>query len=101
MITEIATLTVRAGQESAFEDAFATAQRYLTARDGYLWHDLQRSLEQPNQYVLLVGWESVEAHTDGFRGSEEYANWKALLHHFYDPFPEVGHYSHVAGSARS
>lgn len=100
MITEIANLTVRPGQESAFEDVFATAQRYLSAREGYLWHELLRSLEHPGQYTLLVGWESVEAHTDGFRQSEEYANWKALLHHFYDPFPEVGHYSHVHGSPR-
>lgn len=101
MITELAILTVKAGREEAFEDAFATAQRYLSARDGYLWHELQRSLEEPNCYILLVGWESVEAHMDGFRGSEEHANWKALLHHFYDPTPELGHYVHIAGSERA
>lgn len=46
--------------------------------------------------MLLVSWESLEDHTVGFRESEQYKEWKALLHHFYDPFPIVEHYEDVS-----
>jgi len=59
---------------------------------GYVSHQLQRCLETQNRYILLVHWETLEAHTLGFRGSEEYQQWKRPLHHFYDPFPTVEHY---------
>ena len=62
---------------------------------GYLTHQLQRCLEHDSRYLLLVEWETLEAHTRGFRGSPEYQRWKALLHHFYDPFPVVEHYRRV------
>jgi heme-degrading monooxygenase HmoA len=52
-------------------------------------------LEVENQYLLLVRWRSLEDHTEGFRKSAEYAEWKRLLHHFYDPFPSVQHYQRV------
>ena len=62
---------------------------------GYIRHSLSRCLETDNQYLLLVEWETLEDHTIGFRGSAEYAEWKALLHHYYDPFPVVEHYEPV------
>ena len=59
---------------------------------GYISHQIQRCLEKENRYILLVHWEKLEDHTLGFRGSEQYKQWKKLLHHFYDPFPTVEHY---------
>ena len=56
---------------------------------------LEAEFESPNLYLLLVEWASTEAHTEGFRGSEDYAQWRALLHHFYDPFPVVEHFLQV------
>ncbi len=47
------------------------------------------------RYLLLVRWETLEAHTIGFRGSPAYAEWRALLHHFYEPFPTVEHFDAV------
>ena len=94
MILEIATLTIRPEQAADFESAFAVAQQYIAAVPGYREHTLNRCLEQPGRYALLVEWDSVEAHM-GFRQSAEYQPWKELLHHFYDPFPEVLHYSRV------
>jgi heme-degrading monooxygenase HmoA len=91
-VLEHALLEVIPGQEHAFEAAFATAQAIIAAMDGYIWHRLERCIEQPNRYLLLVKWQSLEAHTEGFRGSAEYQRWKALLHHFYDPFPTVMHF---------
>ena len=92
MILEIATLNVIQGKGEAFEEAFTEAQEIIVTMDGYISHQLQKSIDIPNQYVLLVNWKTLESHTIGFRESEQYQEWKALLHHFYDPFPTVEHY---------
>lgn len=60
---------------------------------GYVSHDIKRCIEKPSRYVLLVNWDQLEDHTVGFRESSEYQEWRRLLHHFYQPFPEVEHYA--------
>ena len=101
MILEVAHLDVRLGQEQAFERAFSRAQHIIASMPGFSGLKLQRCLERPSRYLLLVQWDTLEAHTVGFRTSPEYQEWKALLHHFYDPFPTVEHYeSLVERSAR-
>lgn len=95
MILEVAPLQIRAGQETAFEAAFKQAQAIISSMPGYLSHELQRCVERPGEYILLVRWESLEAHEVGFRQSAAYQEWKKLLHHFYDPFPVVSHYARV------
>ena len=96
MILEQAVLDVKPGQELEFEAAFARAQRIISASPGYLGHELQRCLERRNRYLLLVRWRTLEDHTEGFRKSAPYQEWRKLLHHFYDPFPTVEHYEAVA-----
>lgn len=96
MITEHALLDVRAGQEESFEAAFAEAKSIIAAATGFESLELQRCIERPGRYLLLVRWASLEDHTEGFRGSPGYQEWKALLHHFYEPFPTVEHFSLVA-----
>jgi heme-degrading monooxygenase HmoA len=95
MILEVATLDVRSGQEADFERAFAQAALIISSMKGYLSHELQRCIERPNRYVLLVRWQTLEDHTVGFRGSPAYQEWRQLLHHFYDPFPSVEHFAKV------
>ena len=92
MVLELAILNVTPNREKDFEAAFAKASPIISSMSGYMSHQLHRCLEKPNQYVLLVKWETLEAHTVDFRGSEGYQEWKKLLHHFYDPFPNVEHY---------
>ena len=91
-ILEVAILSILPGHTSAFEEAFQSAQTIISSSPGYLSHQLQRCLENPNQYILLVQWEKLTDHTEGFRESAIYQEWKRLLHHFYDPFPTVEHY---------
>lgn len=95
MILEVAVLDVRPGQEAEFEAAFAQASPIIAGMRGYVSHQLQRCLERPSRYILLVNWETLEDHTVGFRQSAGYQEWKRLLHHFYDPFPTVEHYTKV------
>jgi heme-degrading monooxygenase HmoA len=92
MILEAALLDVQPGQESAFEAAFAQASPLIASAAGYMGHSLGRCMERPSTYLLLVRWRTLEDHTQGFRGSPQYQEWKRLLHHFYDPFPTVEHF---------
>jgi heme-degrading monooxygenase HmoA len=100
MILEAAVLNVRSGETAAFEQAFAEAQAIVSSMDGYISHELQRCLETPGKYLLLVEWRSLEDHTVGFRQSAGYLEWKRLLHHFYDPFPTVEHFETVLQGLR-
>jgi heme-degrading monooxygenase HmoA len=95
MILEVALLNVRPGEGAAFERAFAEAEGIISSMPGYLSHQLQRCLETADKYLLLVEWRSLEDHTVGFRGSSRYQEWRRLLHHFYEPFPNVEHYELV------
>ena len=97
MILEVAILNVRPGRAPEFEQAFQQAQRIISSMVGYVSHELQRCLEVENKYILLVRWRRFEDHTEGFRKSAEYQEWRRLLHHFYDPFPTVEHYESVDG----
>ena len=96
VITEQAALDVIPGREAEFEEAFATAKAIIAASPGFVSLRLLRCIETPNRFLLLVEWGTLEDHTDGFRGSAGYEEWKRLLHHFYDPFPTVEHYSAIS-----
>ena len=96
MILEVAILNIKPEKQKKFEPTFKVASKIISSMKGYISHELRKCIEQENQYILLVKWESLEDHTLGFRESEEYQEWKALLHHFYDPFPVVEHYESVA-----
>jgi heme-degrading monooxygenase HmoA len=97
MILEMAVLQVKPGRASEFESAFGVAEPIIAAAAGYIAHELHRCVENPDRFLLLVRWRTLEDHTNGFRGSSDYRRWKELLHHFYDPFPEVLHYERTAG----
>lgn len=99
MVLEVAILDIKHGMRQDFEIAFARAQRIISSMPGYLSHELQHCVESANRYLLLVHWETLEDHTVGFRGSKQYQEWRALLHHFYEPFPEVQHYEPVFNTA--
>jgi heme-degrading monooxygenase HmoA len=92
MILESAILDVKPGEAPAFEAALQEARPLIAATPGFISIAVRRSIETPHRYLLLVEWERLEDHTIGFRQSPRYAQWKALLHHFYEPFPVVEHF---------
>ena len=94
-ILEMAVLRVKPGLEPDFEHAFGVAQAIIAASPGYLGHQLRRCVEHREQYLLLVRWRELRDHTEGFRKSVAYLEWKQLLHRFYDPIPTVEHYAPV------
>lgn len=88
-------LPIRPGAEAEFEAAFAKARPLIAAQPGFLGISMSRSIESPNLYLLLVQWETVEAHTGGFRKSPEFAQWRALLHEFYESPPVIEHFVEI------
>lgn len=95
MILEAVMLHVKKGLETEYEESFRQASTIIRSMKGYCNHELQRCLEVEGKYLLLVTWETLEDHTDGFRKSPEYLQWKELLHKFYEPFPTVEHFEKV------
>jgi heme-degrading monooxygenase HmoA len=95
VITEHAVLEVRPGREIEFMAAMEGAKSLIAASPGFLALRVERCLERPSCFLLLVEWERLEDHTEGFRGSPAYDEWRTALHHFYDPFPVVEHFEEV------
>ena len=96
MILEAAMLQVKRGMEAEFEATFRKASAIISSMEGYQSHELQRCLETEGKYLLLVKWATLEDHTIGFRQSKNYQEWKRLLHHFYEPFPTVEHFTKIS-----
>jgi len=95
MITEHAILPVVPGREDEFIASMDRAKTIIAASPGFISLRVERCLEQPHQFLLLVQWETLEDHTEGFRGSAAYDEWRTALHRFYDPFPVVEHFETV------
>lgn len=95
MIAEHAVLQIDPTQSAEFEATFALARPLIAVQPGFRSLRLIRIDETPGRYVLLVGWDKLTDHTEGFRGSPEYQRWRSLLHPFYDPLPAVEHGSDV------
>jgi heme-degrading monooxygenase HmoA len=98
VVLEVAILSVKPGRGAAFEASFREAQGIIAASPGYQRHELRRCVEQADRYLLLVWWDTLASHTEGFRKSPGYARWRELLHPYYDPFPAVEHYVPVTAS---
>ena len=95
MITEHAVLPVRPGLAREFIEAMDGAKAIIAASPGFISLRVARCVERPDTFLLLAEWEKMEDHTDGFRGSDAYQEWRSLLHHFYDPAPVVEHFETV------
>lgn len=93
MIHEIATLTIDPAKAAEFEAAVAAARPHFEAAKGFLSFALDRSIETPGRYHLVIGWESVEAHMVDFRESDGFQAWRALASPFFTAPPSVEHVS--------
>jgi heme-degrading monooxygenase HmoA len=95
MVLEAATLQVVAGQEHAFEEAMLRAAPVIAATPGYIRHELRRCMETKGRYLLLVQWQTLEAHTVAFRESPRFGEWRAIIGPFFAAPPTVEHYTSV------
>lgn len=95
MIVEHAEFTVAEADAAKFESAYAEARELLAQTEGFAWARMHRGVERPGSYLLLVGWESLEAHNVNFRGSDRFPKWRALIGPYFAADPRVEHYAEV------
>jgi heme-degrading monooxygenase HmoA len=98
MVLERALITVTPGREEEFEQAFGTAKAQVTGSRGFRGATLSRGIESPSTYLLLVEWDTLEDHTEGFRGSPAFGQWRGLIGHLFDGAPDVEHFVQVAAA---
>ena len=91
MFMEVAEIEVKPGTESQFEAAVQAAVPLFKRAKGCSAMRLDRSVEQPSHYTLLVQWATVENHTVDFRESEDFLSWRKLVGDFFAAPPRVGH----------
>ena len=91
MIYEMAHITVSAGKNAEFEAAVKEALPLFHRARGYRSVELQRGVEEPNQYVLVVQWDTVEDHMVHFRESADFQEWRRLVGPYFEKPPVVGH----------
>lgn len=96
MVLEVASLVVRAGEQRAFEHAFEKAQRLLCGLPGYIAHELRRSVEREQHYLLLIEWAALEDRTLGFHRSHEHVRWRDLLQDALSERPQTEFFRAVA-----
>jgi len=91
MILEIAQIDVKPGMEADFEAGVAKAAPLFQRAKGCIAMELQRSIEKPSRYRLFVRWETLENHTEDFRNSADFQEWRSLVGSFFEKPPEVEH----------
>jgi heme-degrading monooxygenase HmoA len=101
MVLEVALIDVLAGQEEQFATAYGKAREVLLTTPGLLSVRMTRGVESPSRFVLLVEWESVEAHLENFRATERFTTWRGLIGPYFDGAPRVEHFLDVAQSSTS
>ena len=92
MIVEQALFAITPGSEAEFEAAMHEAREVIARAKGMRSLKLLRGIENPSTYLLLNEWETVEDHMVGFRESDLFVEWRALIGQYFAAPPEVAHF---------
>lgn len=99
MILEVADIRIAAGQQAAFEEAIERGLRTVISRaKGFRGFKVNRGVESPERYLLHIFWDTLEDHTVGFRGSDLFPQWRAIVGPFFASLPSVEHFALVTKS---
>jgi heme-degrading monooxygenase HmoA len=94
MILEVADIRIRPGEQAAFDEAIQRGLASVIAKAaGYRRHQVWKGIEAPERYLLQIEWDTLEAHTVGFRGSPAFAQWRAIVGPFFAQPPVVEHFN--------
>ncbi len=97
MIVELANLRARPGTADQMRAGLQAARAVISRAEGYRGSTFHQGIEDPQRFVLRIEWDSVEAHTEGFRGGPLFPEWRSHWGEFLDGAPDVQHYQVVAG----
>jgi heme-degrading monooxygenase HmoA len=93
MILELATIDIQKGKNAEFELNLSQAKTVISQSKGFKSIEIQRCIEVENRYVLFIYWDTLEDHTEGFRNSELFTQWRTLIGPFFENPPLVQHYN--------
>jgi heme-degrading monooxygenase HmoA len=96
MVLEVALIDVIPGQDGAFAQAYLSAREILASTPGCLSVRMTHGIESPTRFVLLVEWDSVEAHQDNFRATDRFAQWRGHIGPYFAKPPLVEHFNDVS-----
>ena len=100
MILEIADITIAPGQQAAFDAAIQKGVATVASQaKGFRGFKVNRGIESPERYLLMIYWDTLEDHTVGFRDGPLFAQWRAIVGPFFAKPPVVEHFDLVAKSA--
>jgi heme-degrading monooxygenase HmoA len=95
MVLEVASIHVQQGSEEAFASAYREAREIVTRTPGCISIRMTRGVESPSRFVLLVEWDTVEAHEQNFRGTDRFTAWRAAIGPFFAEPPHVEHFTDI------
>ncbi len=100
MILEIADIRIQPGRQAEFDEAIQRGiTTVITQARGFRGFKVNKGLESPERYVLMIFWETLENHTVDFRGGPLFAQWRAIVGHYFAAPPVVEHFTLLAKSA--
>jgi heme-degrading monooxygenase HmoA len=94
-VLEVAIIDVRDGTQDEFTVAYRSAREILAETVGVRSVRMTHGIERPTRFVLLVEWESIEAHEQNFRATDRFARWRALIGPYFAQPPVVEHFADV------
>ena len=94
-VLEVAIIDVRVGADAEFADAYRRARSILAGTEGIRSVRMTHGVERPSRFVLLVEWDSREAHLRNFRATDRWRQWRAALGPFFATPPVVEHFTDV------
>lgn len=100
MILELADIRIHPGHNAAFEEAIQRGlATVIGSTKGFRGYKVNRGIESPERYILQIFWDTLEDHTVGFRQSEAFTQWRAIVGPFFAGPPTVEHFELVTKSA--
>ena len=100
MILEVADIRIKPGQQAAFDEAIQGGLGSVVARaKGCKGWKVNKCIESPERYVLMIFWHTLEDHTVHFRGGPLFPQWRALVGPFFAAPPQVEHFTLLSKSA--
>lgn len=99
MILEVADIRIHCGQNAAFEEAIERGLKTVISQaKGFAGFTVNRGIESPQRYILQIFWDTLQDHTVGFRESELFTRWRAIVGPFFAGPPSVEHFELVTRS---
>jgi heme-degrading monooxygenase HmoA len=102
MILEVADLRIAPGRNADFDAAIERGVETVIAKaKGFRGYQVVKGIESPERYLLMIRWDTLANHTEDFRGSPAFGQWRAIVGPFFAEPPRVEHFELLAGSDRA